>query len=82
MELDILDVNCMFEEKNKLKVVLEEKGQNDLAASEWKMLQSVINILQSLARLILLSEDEYTTLVCAVPAIVDLNIQLEEECLQ
>ena len=75
-------VNRMLEVKNHLKVVLEEQGWDDLAASEWKMLQSIVNLLQPFARLSsLLSGDEYTTLFCVVPAIVDLNIHLEEVCM-
>ena len=74
-----LMANRMLEVKNHLKVVLEEQGWDDLAASEWKMLQSIVNLLQPFARLSsLLSGDEYTTLSCVVPAIVDLNIHLEE----
>ena len=77
-----LMVNRMLEVKNHLKVVLEEQGWDDLAASEWKMLQSIVNLLQPFARLSsLLSGDEYTTLSCVVPAIVDLNIHLEEVCM-
>ena len=46
------------------------------------MLQSIVNLLQPFARLSsLLSGDEYTTLSCVVPAIVDLNIHLEEVCM-
>ena len=71
----------MLEVRNHLKVVLEEQGWDDLAASEWRMLQNVVNLLQPFAKFTsLLSGDEFTTLSCVVPAIMDLNIHLEEVC--
>ena len=76
-----LMVNRMLEVRNHLKVVLEEQGWDDFAASEWRMLQNVVNLLQPFAKFTsLLSGDEFTTLSCVVPAIMDLNIHLEEVC--
>ena len=76
-----LMVNRMLQVKDHLKVVLEEQGWDDLAASEWRMLQGIVNLLQPFAKFTtLLSGDEFTTLSCVVPAIMDLNIHLEEVC--
>lgn len=78
-----LMVNRMLQVKDHLKVVLEERGWDDLAASEWRMLQRIVNLLQPFAKFTtLLSGDEFTTLSCVVPAIMDLNIHLEEVCLR
>ena len=72
-------LNRMLEVRSHLKVVLEEQGWDDLAASEWRMLQNIVTLLQPFAKFTsLLSGDEFTTLSCVVPAIMDLNIHLEE----
>ena len=76
-----LMVNRMIEVKDHLKNVLNEQRWDDLAASEWRMLQHIVNLLQPFAKFTsLLSADEFTTLSCVVPAIMDLNIHLEEVC--
>ena len=76
-----LMVNRMMEVRNQLKVVLEDLGWDDLAASEWKILQNIVNLLHPFAKFTsLLSCDEFTTLSCVIPAIMDLNIHLEEVC--
>ena len=68
--------------KKSFKGCNEEQGWDDLAASEWKMLQNIVNLLKPFARLSsLLSGDEYTTISCVIPAIMDLNIHLEEVCM-
>jgi len=68
-----------FEVKTQLKVVLDELVWDDLGTSEWRMLRSVVKLLQPFARLSsLLSGDECTTLSSVVPTIVNLSIHLEE----
>ena len=74
-------INRMIEVKDQLKVVIEEQGWDDLAASEWRVLQSIKAFLQPFANFTsLLSGDEFTTLSCVVPALMELNIHLEEVC--
>ena len=74
-----LMVKRLLDVKDKLKIVLEEQGWDDLAASEWRTLIHITNLLQPFAKFTnLLSGDEYTTLSCVIPAIMDINIHLEE----
>lgn len=76
-----LMIQRLIEVKDQLKAVLEEQGWDDLAASEWRTLSSVTNLLQPFAKFTsLLSGDEFTTLSCVIPAIMDMNIHLEEVC--
>ena len=76
-----LMVKRLLDVKDKLKIVLEEQGWDDLAASEWRTLTHIANLLQPFATFTnLLSGDEYTTLSCVIPAIMDININLEEVC--
>ena len=76
-----LMMNRMIEAKDHPKVVLNEQGWDDLAASEWRALHSIVNLLQPFAKFTsLLSGDEFTTLSCVVPALMDLNIHLQEAC--
>ena len=61
-------VNRMLEVKNHLKVVLEEQGWDDLAASEWKLLQSIVNLLQPFCKIIVTSKwrrIHYSFLCCS-----------------
>lgn len=73
--------------KDKLKVVLEEQSWDDLAASEWRTLTHITDLLQpfgvvqNCAKFTnLLNGDKFTTLSCVIPAIMDMNIHLEEVC--
>ena len=76
-----LMVTRLIDVKEKLKVVLEEQGWDDLAASEWRTLTHIANLLQPFAKFTsLLSGDEFTTLSCVVPAVMDMNIHLQEVC--
>ena len=75
----VLMVNRMIEVKDHLKNVLNEQS-DDLAASECRMLQHIVNLLQPFAKFTsllsadeftsLLSADEFTTISCVVPAIM------------
>ena len=72
-------INRLLEVREKLKVVLDEQGWDDLAASEWRMLKNISILLHPFAKFTsLLSGDEFTTLSCVIPAIMDMNIHLEE----
>lgn len=60
-------------------MVLKEQGWDDLAGSEWRKLKSIVELLHPFAKFTsLLSGDEFTTLSCVIPAIMDMNIILEE----
>ena len=74
-----LMLNRLLELKEHLKTVLEQQGWDDLAASEWRKIKGVVHLLQPFAKFTsLLSGDEFTTLSCVIPAIMDMNIHLEE----
>ena len=54
---------------------------NDLPMSEWRTLKNIVNLLQPFAKFTsLLSGEDFTTLSCVIPAIMDMNIDLEEVC--
>ena len=72
-------INRVLEMREKLKVVLDEQGWDDLAASEWRMLKNISIPLHPFAKFTsLLIRDEFTTLSCVIPAIMDMNIHLKE----
>ena len=72
-------INRLLEVKEKLKIVLDERGWDDLAAREWRTLKNISILLHPFAKFTsLLSGDEFTTLSCVIPAIMDMNIHLEE----
>ena len=74
-------ISCLLEVKDELKVVLDEQGWDDLAASEWKTLKSITTLLHPFAKFtLLLSGEEFTIPSCVIPAIMDINIHLEEVC--
>ena len=74
-----LMLNRLLDLKEHLKAVLEQQGWDDLAASEWRKIKGVVDLLQPFAKFTsLLSGDEFTTLSCVIPAIMDMNIHLEE----
>ena len=59
--------------------MLDEQGWDDLAASEWRTLKSIITLLHPFAKFTsLLSGNESTTISCVIPAIMGMNIHLEE----
>lgn len=77
-----LMVNRLIDVKDQLKLVLDEQGWDDLATSEWRTLINISNLLQPFAKFTsLLGGDEYTTLSCVVPALLDINIHLQEVCM-
>ena len=66
--------------REPLTIVLEEVEWNTLAASEWKSLCAIKNMLQPPAELtlLILSGDEFTTTSSTLPMIMDLHLHLEE----
>ena len=62
----------MLEVRVALTQVLEELEWDNLATSEWKLLESMRDLLQPFARYTtLLGGEEYTTLSVVVPAIME-----------
>ena len=67
--------------KSALCRVLQELEWDDLAVSEWKTLETLKSLLHPFAQsTCLVSGDEYTTISAVLPAIMDLNLHLEEVC--
>ena len=65
--------------QDPLTKVLQDIEWDNLAASEWKSLHALKPLLQTLAEFTsLLSGDEFTTISCALPTIMDLNLHFEE----
>ena len=65
--------------KDGLGVVLEEMGWDNLPTSVWRTLVSIKALLQPFAQFTnLVSGEDFITLSSVVPAIMDLNLHLEE----
>lgn len=65
--------------KTSLSSVLEEFEWDNLATSEWKYLEAIRALLQPFAQFTsLISGEEFTTLSSVLPAIMDINLHLEE----
>ena len=74
-----LRVNRMFEVRNSLTQILEDLEWDNRAASEWKLLPSIRDLLQPFAVLTtLVQREEFTAVSCVIPAIMDLTLHLEE----
>ena len=74
-----LMINRMLEVRNSLTSVLEELEWDNLAVSEWKLLEALRDLLHPFAIFTALVQgEEFTTLSCVVPAIMDLCLHLEE----
>ena len=62
-----------------LTQVMEELEWDDLPMSEWRCLDVVRNLLQPFATFMTLVQgEEFTTVSCVLPAIVDLTLHLDE----
>ena len=67
--------------KSALCRVLQDLKWDDLAVSEWKTLETLTSLLHPFTQsTCLVSGDEYTTISAVLPAIMDLNLHLEEVC--
>lgn len=74
-----LMITCMLEVRNSLTSVLEELEWDNLAVSEWKLLEALRDLLHPFAIFTALAQgEEFTTLSCVIPAIMDLCLHLEE----
>ena len=78
-----LMVSRLVEVRPHLSYILEELVWDGLHASEWKLLESICNLLEPFAEhTVLCSGEEYTTISNVIPALMDLSFHLEECNLQ
>ena len=76
-----LMVSRLVEVRPHLSYILEELVWDGLQASEWKLLESIHNLLEPFAdHTTLCSGEEYTTISNVIPALMDLSFHLEEVC--
>ena len=76
-----LMVSRLVEVRPHLSYILEELVWDGLQASEWKLLESIRNLLEPFAEhTALCSGEEYTTISNVIPALMDLSFHLEEVC--
>ena len=74
-----LMVDRMLSVRTSLTQVLEELEWDNLPMSEWKCLHSLRNLLQPFAVFTALVQgEEFTTVSCVLPAIMDLSLHLDE----
>ena len=74
-----LMIEHLLNVQDPLTKVLQDMEWDNLAASEWKGLHALKTLLQPLAEFTsLLSGDEFTTISCALPTTMDLNLHFEE----
>ena len=72
-------ISQMLEVRVALTEVLEEMEWDNLATSEWKLLENMCDLLRPFAQYTsLIGREEYTTLSAAIPAIMELELHLEE----
>ena len=72
-------VSWMIEVRAALTEVLKEMELDNLATSEWKLLESICELLHPFAQYTsLLSVEEYTTISAVVPAIMELELHFDE----
>ena len=68
-----------FEFKNALTIVLDERGWDNLAHSEWRLIEIVCKLLKPFAVYTsLISAEEYTTISSALPIFMEINLHLED----
>ena len=69
----------LLEVKMPLIQVLEEIEWDNLAVSEWRMLESIQKLLHPFAQYTsLVGGEEYTTISCVVPVLMELGFHLDE----
>ena len=74
-----LMVSCLVEVRPHLSYILEELVWDGLQASEWKLLESIRNLLEPFAEhTAFCSGEEYTTIANVLLALMDLSFHLEE----
>ena len=72
-------ISRMLEVRSALTEVLEELERDNLATSEWRLLESMRDLLHPYAQYTtLLGGEEYTALSAVVPAIMEIELHLEE----
>ena len=76
-----LVVSRLVEVRPHLSYILEELVWDGLQASEWKLLESIRNLLEPFAEhTTLCNGEEYTTISNVIPALMVLSFHLEEVC--
>ena len=71
-------ISRMVEVRNELSQVLEELNWNNLPNRDWKVLESMMCLLEPFAQYTsLTSGDEYTTFSTVVPVLMELDYHLE-----
>ena len=74
-----LMIERLLSVKIGLSQVLQELEWDNLATSEWKMLESLRDLLRPFAEFTsLISGETFTTVSAVIPAVMDLNLHLEE----
>ena len=72
-------VDRLLSVKSALGRVLQELEWDDLAISEWKILEALRCLVHPFAQFTsLVSGEDFTTISAVLPAIMDLNLHLEE----
>ena len=73
-----LMISRMVDVRNELSQVFEELNWDNLPNSDWKVLESMMCLLEPFAQYTLLtSGDEYTTFSTVVPVLMELDYHLE-----
>ena len=76
-----LMIDRLLSVKTGLCQVLQELEWDNLAMSEWRILESLRELLRPFAQFTsLISGENFTTVSAVIPAIMDLNLHLEEVC--
>ena len=69
----------LLELRSPLSEVLNELGWDNLALSEWRLMECICNLLKPFAvYTCLISGEEYTTISSALPILMEVNLHLEE----
>ena len=77
-----LMVSRLVDVRPHLSRVLEDLVWDGLQASEWKLLESIRNLLEPFAEhTSLCSGEEYTTISNVIPVLMDLSYHMEEVCI-
>lgn len=71
-------ISRILKVRKALTDALQEMEWDNLATSEWRFLESILDLLHPLAQYTFLISGEYTTLFSVVPALMELDLHLAE----
>jgi len=71
-------ISRILKVREALTDALQEMEWDNLAASEWRFLESIHDLLHPFAQYTFLISREYTTLFSVVPALMELDLHLAE----